>query len=110
MYKRQIDIGPYEYSASTAVAPLPVTELTATDLSSTSIRLDWVNRCDLETGFQVERLSDETVGWEIVGYASAGVSTYTDEDLTPSTTYTYRVLPYNAVGLGGRSNHAQATT
>ena len=105
-----IDIGPYEYSASTAVAPLPVTGLTGTPQSSTSVLLQWTNRTDLEDGFIIMRLSDETVGWVEIDTAAAGSTSYLDDTVSGGTLYLYRVRTYNATGVGGHSNEVRVTT
>ncbi len=105
-----IDIGPYEYAAYTPVVPLPAENLTATAQSSSSILLEWTNLATNEDGFIIECLSDTTVGWEEVGYADAGATSCLDTGLDSATTYVYRVLPYNAYGVGVHSNHAQETT
>ncbi len=105
-----IDIGPYEYSASTGVAPLPSYGLTATALSATSVRLNWTNDSNLATGYRIERLSNETTGFITAGTAGAGAVTWTDTGCVTKTKYTYRVIAYSASGDGGHTNEVVITT
>jgi len=105
-----IDIGPYEYASYAPVVPLPAENLTATAQSSTTVLLEWSNMSTNEDGFVIERLSDETVGWQEVATAPAGATSYLDGGLSGGTTYVYRVIAYNASGQGAHSNHAEATT
>jgi hypothetical protein len=105
-----IDIGPYEYSASTGVAPLPSYGLTATPLSATSVRLNWSNDSNLATGYRIERYNNATVGFITAGAAGAGATTWTDTGCTTKTKYVYRVIAYSASGDGGHSNEVVITT
>lgn len=105
-----IDIGPYEYSASTGVAPLPSYGLTATVLSATSVRLNWANDSNLATGYRIERYNSATVGFITAGTAGAGATTWTDTGCTTRTKYVYRVIAYSASGDGGHSNEVVITT
>jgi hypothetical protein len=105
-----IDIGPYEYSASTGVAPLPSYGLTATALSPTSVRLNWANDSNLATGYRIERFHDLNVGFITAGTAGAGATTWTDTGCTTKVKYVYRVIAYSASGDGGHSNEVVITT
>ncbi|MEJ2266492.1 MAG: fibronectin type III domain-containing protein, partial [Anaerolineales bacterium] len=48
--------------------------------------------------------------WESLGTTAADVTSYADKNLQADTSYTYRVLAYNASGSSGYSNTASATT
>ena len=63
------------------------------------------------TGYRIERSSSRNSGW-IIHVASTGTAgtTYTDDDLSPATTWFYRVSAINSRGAGRASNVAEGTT
>lgn len=76
---------------------------------STEILLEWDDNSSDETGFEVER-SPNGSDWAALVTLAANTSSLADANLTPSTTYYYRV---RAVGPGGNSDWsatANATT
>jgi hypothetical protein len=100
-------------SAAASPRPNAPTNLTATTISSSQIRLTWQDKSTNETSFWVARSTD---GVRFTGRATLGanVTTFTDTGLTASTTYYYYVLATNsnvtpAVDSPG-SNIASATT
>jgi hypothetical protein len=82
--------------------------LTATTVSSREIDLSWPDVSN-EAGFKVERSPDGST-WTQIGTTPAGVTTYGDPGLTPTTTYFYRVRAFNGFGNGGYSPTANATS
>ena len=92
-----------------ATPPAAPTSLSATALSSSQIRLTWIDGSANESGFKVER-STATTGWAQVGTVLANGTTHTDTGLSASTAYSYRVRAYNASGDSVYSNTATATT
>jgi parallel beta-helix repeat protein len=89
--------------------PNPPSDLVATALSQTQIRLTWTDNSDNETGFKIQRLSGSQPFTDIAT-VSANVKTYTNSGLTAGTTYTYRVYSYNSTGNSDYSNTASAMT
>ncbi|MBI5383637.1 MAG: fibronectin type III domain-containing protein, partial [Verrucomicrobia bacterium] len=99
-------------SATTAAiqtAPAAPSGLTATAASACQINLAWTDNANNETGFALERSTDNatftqiaTVGANVTSYANTGLST--------STTYYYRVRASNAAGNSAYSATASATT
>jgi hypothetical protein len=89
--------------------PAP-TNLTATATSLSQIVLNWTNNATDESGFIIERSTAANGTFTQVGTTSAGVTTYTDTNLSPSTTYFYQVLATNSVGNSFATNQASATT
>ena len=84
--------------------------LNATVLSSSEIRINWGDQSTNETGFTVER-SDFIDGlYKEVATVGAGVTTFTSSGLLPGTTYYFRVLAFNEEGSTDPSNTVSATT
>jgi serine protease AprX len=98
------------------VAPPPVTPtapsgLTATALTSTSIRVNWVDNSSNETGFAIESCRGSScTNFAQVATVGAGVTTYTNTGLRSRSTYRYRVRALGSAGNSGYSNTASATT
>ncbi|MFM2207641.1 MAG: hypothetical protein RL213_1616 [Bacteroidota bacterium] len=92
--------------ATTLTAP---TNLAATAPSSTSIQLAWTDNSSNETGFNIER-SPDGMHFSPLASVGANVVTYSDNTLSASTTYYYRVNAFNAGGNSTFSNVASATT
>jgi hypothetical protein len=68
--------------------------------SSTEIELGWSDVAG-ERGFRVERSRDGARRWAVVATTKADVTAYHDTELSPGTTYFYRVF---ATGLGRESS------
>jgi transcriptional regulator CtsR len=98
-----------EDGATTGMLPAAPTNLSATALSGTEIKLTWRDRADNETGFRIER---KRAGGSYSRIATVGRNTtsYTDTDLTAGTNYSYRIKAYNSTGESAYSNVAEATT
>jgi uncharacterized repeat protein (TIGR01451 family) len=79
------------------VQPLPPpANLTANVQSTTSVRLDWQDMSSNETRFEIERSSNEFIGWAAVGQMNSNVVTYLDTGLTCENQYYYRVRAYRS--------------
>lgn len=92
------------------VPPNPPTNLVATAISSSQITLSWQDNSTNEDGFKVERKTGAGGSWSLIQTVSANTTSYTDDGLTPNTTYYYRVFSYNSSGNSGYSNESSATT
>ena len=97
-------------NSTTTVVPVAPSNLTGVVASSTQINLSWTDNSTNETGFKVERKTG-TGTYAAIGTTATDVSTFNDTGLTPSTTYTYRVYSFNAVGNSlTYSNEVTVTT
>jgi titin len=85
-----------QFACSPPTAP---TGISATTLSSTSIRFVWADNSSNESGFRVKRWSvpDGQV-WVDVASVGAGATSYTDTGLQPNTGYWYTACAYNSGG------------
>ena len=94
-------------SGADTQAPTIPNNVTATALSSVSIRVNWNASSDntAVTGYIVFR------GGGQIGTVNGTTLTYTDSGLTPNTSYSYTVLAYDAAGnQSAQSTAATATT
>jgi len=87
----------------------PPQNLTATALSSSSIRLNWTDNSSNETGFGIFRIDSGGVMTEI-GQVGANATTYNVTGLTPGTGYSFAVYAFNDHYTSSQSNIASATT
>jgi hypothetical protein len=90
--------------------PAAPTNLVATPMSSTQIKLTWTDNATNETGYRVQRSTDGMNFAFIGGILPANTIMFTDNGRTPGTTYYYRVGALNACGFSNDSNIAIATT
>ena len=100
--------------ATTDPAPVPVpaapSDLAATALSHTEIALTWSDNAADETGYELERSTDGGASWSLLASLGSNAAGYSDQGLSPSTAYAYRV---RATGAGDPSDYsavASATT
>ncbi|GIK67454.1 MAG: hypothetical protein BroJett018_52480 [Chloroflexota bacterium] len=77
--------------------PAAPSNLMATTLSQTAIRLTWTDNASDETHFGIERSPNGTTGWSQIGSTLTNVASFTDTVyLACGTTYYYRVRAYRA--------------
>ncbi|MGI0088645.1 MAG: fibronectin type III domain-containing protein [Nitrosotalea sp.] len=94
--------------------PTPPTNLIATG-NLLRINLSWTTSNDNGgtpiIGYMIERSTNGGSTWStIVSNTGSTGTTYSDTNVLPLTTYTYRVSAINDVGTGSPSNAASATT
>lgn len=89
--------------------PASPTALHSTAVTSTQISLAWTDNSSNETGFKIERSTDN-VNWAPAGSVGANVTTFTDTGLHPSTTYFYRVTATNGSGDSAPATSAAIQT
>ena len=93
----------------TTTAPAAPTNLAATAASSSQVNLSWTDASNNETGFQVERSTGGSP-FTLLTTVAANVTAFSDNGLTASTTYSYRVRASNAAGNSAFTATVSATT
>ena len=83
--------------------------LSASAPSTSSISLSWSDNSANEQGFIVERSTNDG-GFAPLASLGANATAYSSTGLAAGTTYTFRVLAFNASGNSPYSNTATATT
>ncbi len=97
-------------AATPEVAPQSPANLAAVAAAADHIQLNWEDNSTNETGFKVERSPDGFAPWSQISVPAANTTGYSDNEVSPVTTYYYRVFAYNSAGASGYSNTAVATT
>ncbi len=85
----------YFYDALTT--PAAPTNVAAVVLSSTQVRVSWIDAATNESGYRVERSTNGTSFTEVAALA-AGSTSFTNAGLAASTAYWYRVVATNDAG------------
>jgi hypothetical protein len=101
---------PYVIASGTAVPPVAPTALSASAVTSTQINLSWTDNSTNETGFRIERSTGSSTTYTEIATTAAGVNSYSNTALTPSTQYNYRVRAYNSAGNSAYTSVVSATT
>jgi hypothetical protein len=100
--------------ATTWSVPAAPSALTATVLSTTSIRLTWTapasNGGNAVRDYRIEYSTDNASTWNTYTDEVSTATTATLTSLTPVTTYQFRVFAENGVNAGAVSNIVTATT
>ena len=102
--------GHYAIAAQDSI-PLEPSELTVTEVSSSSISISWRDNSSDEVGFRIERCGGSNcTDFVLIGSMPAGVTNITDWGLGKNKTFKYRVRAYNSAGDSAYSNIAAGTT
>ena len=91
--------------------PSPITNLSVSAASETSIRLSWTAPQDGNsaiTGYKIEYKTGSESYVVLTENTGNTVTSYLHKGLITGTTYTYRVSAINSIGTGGSSNEASA--
>jgi len=100
----------YGSEPDTATAPpLAPDSLSLTVVSWQRIDLLWVDSSDNESGFRIERSTNNGPFVEI-GTTAANITNYQSTGLTANTLYSYRIRAYNNAGNSDYCANATATT
>lgn len=90
--------------------PAAPTNLQATALSQSTIRLTWMDRSGNETNFQVEHSTDGGTTFSLLETTGPNTQTFQHNGLSAATEHWYRVRATNAGGDSAYSNTASAAT
>ncbi|HVT63082.1 MAG TPA: PA14 domain-containing protein, partial [Legionellaceae bacterium] len=93
-------VGTYVNSGSVPAVP---TTVTATALTYNKIKVNWADKSNNETGFEVYRATSANGNYQIAGTVAANTTSFTDSALAASTTYYYKVQAINKYGNSGLS-------
>ncbi len=89
--------------------PDPPTNLTISEITSSSVSLSWTDNSDNEDGFKLYRREKEEVDFSLLATLPADTTMYTDSSVEPEKTYYYKILAYNSAGSSDFSNIVTAT-
>jgi len=89
--------------------PNSPSHLSSKTLSSSDIALSWADNSTNETGFRIDRSTDN-INWKEIVTANSNTTTFSDAGRNASTTYYYRIRAYNSNGTSAYSNISNATT
>ncbi|MCX6081565.1 MAG: multicopper oxidase domain-containing protein [Chloroflexi bacterium] len=106
MAKNSGGVSAYSNTVSVTILAAP-TSLVATLLSSTRIRLTWIDNATTETGFNVERSTNGGAYVTIVtapARTGTGSVTYTDNTVLSGNIYSYQVKAINGLNSSAYSN------
>jgi hypothetical protein len=73
------------------------------------VDLSWADGAT-ETAYRIERSTEDSTGWTVIGTTGMDVTAYTDSALLPETTYQYRVVATNTGGDSPPSAVVSVTT
>jgi predicted phage tail protein len=93
-----------------SAAPGAPGSLTATGVGSAIIDLAWSASSGLVSEYRIERSTGDQSAFSQVAVVGGTVTTWSDQGLSPGTTYFYRVRAANALGTSDWSPVASATT
>jgi len=87
---------------NTTDTPDTPTELTATNLGPSGVKLAWKDNSANEEGFGIER-DDGLFGWRLVGTVEANLTNFVDR-IQPNRDYRYRIVAVNSSGRSEYTN------
>ena len=95
-------VGNSAYATSNSVTtddvpPDSPSNLVATAIASNQVDLDWVDNSDNETQFLIERRIDNG-SFNFLTTVGANVTSFPDTNVSPDTTYQYRIRAENSIG------------
>ena len=85
-------------------------DLTGSAVSTTQINLAWVDNSAAEEGFEVSRSTDGGILWTPLATTAANVTTYQNRNLTPGSSYRYRVRAVLGTSYSSYSNEVGLST
>lgn len=105
-----LDVSTITQADSADTPPASPSNLMAIAASSMQVSLNWQDNSNNEDGFIVKRRLANEVNFTDITTVGANVTTYSDLQVLPNTTYVYRVRAFRHAGGGAASNDATVTT
>ncbi len=100
-----------QYAKTLSVEPPAApSDLRIKTISSTQLELNWTDNSNDEDGFIIYRSVKDTTAWATIDTVPPNYTSYSDNQLEPSTKYYYRIGAFNKTGNSNYSNTASATT
>ncbi|MBK7160772.1 MAG: T9SS type A sorting domain-containing protein [Ignavibacteria bacterium] len=97
-------------AGDTANFPGAPSELRITNITMTSITINWNDNSNNEAGFIIARRRQGEVQFEYIDTVQTDVLTYQEVGLTPDNIYYYKVCSYNLAGTSDFTNTVSGTT
>ncbi len=104
------NIGVAFTTLSNQPVPAAPTALSISSLTSSTVNLAWTVNSNNETGFNIYKSTSVSGPFTLDSQVGITTSSASVTDLSPSTTYYFKVAAYNANGASGFTNTANATT
>jgi chitodextrinase/predicted esterase len=82
----------------------------ATPVTFNQINLSWADNSSNETGFEIERSLSAGSGYQVVKVTNAGAVSWSDNTLSPSTQYFYRIRALSLTSASSSVGPVNATT
>ncbi|SMD34629.1 esterase, PHB depolymerase family [Reichenbachiella faecimaris] len=105
-----IEVSATTQQGGTNSPPAAPSSLSASATGMSSVQLSWQDNANNENAHILERSEGNESNYAVIANLSANVESYSDNGLSASTTYYYRVKASNAEGNSAYSNSANATT
>ena len=103
-------VGSATYTIQISSAPAAPSSLSANPFSATQVNLSWTDNSSNETAFLLERKTGSGGTYAQIASIAANTTSYSDNTVSASTIYFYRIRATNANGNSAYSNEATATT
>gem|GEM_PF-560376 len=98
------------YNWRLVLPPVAPTSAKATAVSSSQVKVEWVDAAGNENRYEVERSLSANGPWAVIATTAANAITHTDGGRAANKTYFYRVRGGNSAGYGAYSPTVSATT
>ena len=89
--------------------PAAPSAMTATALSTTSIRVGWADNSNNEDNFAIERKTGTSGTYSQIATTAMNVTSYVDTSVNRGVTYCYQIRAVNSAGASGYTNEACKT-
>ncbi|HMS64461.1 MAG TPA: T9SS type A sorting domain-containing protein [Ignavibacteria bacterium] len=97
-------------TGDTTSIPARPTDLAVTNVTTTTITINWSDNSNNELGFIIARRKPGDIAFEYIDTVQTDVLTYQEVGLNPDNVYLYKVCSYNLVGVSDFSNTVAGTT